>query len=418
MRLPRITSLLAAAGLVAASATAAIAALPAPAPGTLTRHDISASYVSGVSSGGYMATQLHVAYSGTFEGAGIFAAGPYGCAKGDLTTALTACSGNSAADNLAGLEQTAADRSAQGRVDPIGALSGQKVWVYHGGNDTTVQRSVTDDLAGFYTHFGAAVTYDHTSQAGHSWVSPLGPNPCTSSYTPYINNCGDDPEGRMLTTLLGSVTAPASSPAGTLTSFPQKTYVPGGKDPASISMGQTGFAYVPPGCSGGARCVLMVALHGCLQSYDNAAVGDKFLADAGLNEYADTNHMIVLYPQATATSSANPQGCWNWWGYLGDTAYDVHGGAQLETIMNMVRALGGGPGGGTPSPTPTPTPTPTPVCVTADNYTHTTAGRAHQSGGYAYANGSNDALGLWNTFTVRTLRQTGPGYWVRVDGGC
>lgn len=63
-------------------------------------------------------------------------------------------------------------------------------------------------------------------------------------------------------------------------------------------------------------------------------------------------------------------------------------------------------------------PAPAPVCVTADNYTHTTAGRAHQSGGYAYANGSNDALGLWNTFTVTALRQTGPGYWVRADGGC
>ncbi|MEV0399632.1 PHB depolymerase family esterase [Actinoallomurus sp. NPDC050550] len=416
MRFHRVTSLLAAAGLVAASAMAATAAVPTPTPGTLTRHTITASYVSGVSSGGYMATQLHVAYSGTIKGAAIFAAGPYGCAQGNLTTALTACSGNSTADDLPRLEQSAADRSASGRIDPIGGLSGQKVWVFHGGNDTTVQRSVTDDLAAFYTHFGAAVTYDHTSPAAHAWVSPLGPNPCTSSYTPYLNDCGDDPEGEMLATLLGSVAAPASAPVGTLVSFSQKAYVPDGTDPASISMGSTGFAYVPPGCDGGTGCVLMVALHGCLQSYDNAAVGDRFLADAGLNEYADTNHMIVLYPQATAVSSGNPQGCWNWWGYLGDTAYDAQGGAQLETIMNMVRALGGGPTGGTPAPTPTPSPAP--LCVTADNYTHTTAGRAHQSGGYAYANGSGDPLGLWNTFTVRTLRQTGPGYWARTDGSC
>jgi poly(hydroxyalkanoate) depolymerase family esterase len=78
----------------------------------------------------------------------------------------------------------------------------------------------------------------------------------------------------------------------------------------------------------------------------------------------------------------------------------------------------------TPTPTPTVTPTPTPtttpgvVCATSSNYAHTTAGRAHQSGGSTYANGSNDAMGLWNTFTTHTLKQTGPNYWVLADGQC
>lgn len=69
---------------------------------------------------------------------------------------------------------------------------------------------------------------------------------------------------------------------------------------------------------------------------------------------------------------------------------------------------------GTPPPTPTPTPSPTPtqVCVTASNYAHTTAGRAYHSGGYTYANGSNQNMGLWNTFTTTTLKQTGPNHWV------
>ncbi|WP_328296478.1 hypothetical protein OG389_00790 [Streptomyces sp. NBC_00435] len=46
----------------------------------------------------------------------------------------------------------------------------------------------------------------------------------------------------------------------------------------------------------------------------------------------------------------NPNGCWNWSGYLGDTAYAHHGGKQVEAIMNKVRALGGG---GTETPAPT-----------------------------------------------------------------
>ncbi|MFF5209615.1 alpha/beta hydrolase family esterase [Streptosporangium sp. NPDC000396] len=71
-----------------------------------------------------------------------------------------------------------------------------------------------------------------------------------------------------------------------------------------------------------------------------------------------------------------------------------------------------------PTPSPTPTPTSPQTCVSASNYAHTTAGRAHQSGGYAYANGSGDALGLWTTFITHTLKQTGSNHWVLADGQC
>lgn len=44
--------------------------------------DPSLVSVSGLSSGGFMAGQLGVAYSGTFQtGFGVFAAGPYDCAR-------------------------------------------------------------------------------------------------------------------------------------------------------------------------------------------------------------------------------------------------------------------------------------------------------------------------------------------------
>lgn len=72
----------------------------------------------------------------------------------------------------------------------------------------------------------------------------------------------------------------------------------------------------------------------------NGAVGTAFVDRANLNQYADTNNTIVLYPQAIATG-ANPNGCWDWWGYLGATNYPIKGGAQVETIMNMVRRLDG-----------------------------------------------------------------------------
>ncbi|MFG1806788.1 PHB depolymerase family esterase [Streptomyces sp. NPDC049040] len=57
-------------------------------------------------------------------------------------------------------------------------------------------------------------------------------------------------------------------------------------------------------------------------------------------------------------------------------------------------------------------------CFTASNYSQVAAGRAHQSGGYTYADGSGQNMGLWNVFTTHTLKETGPDYYVIADGGC
>jgi hypothetical protein len=52
------------------------------------------------------------------------------------------------------------------------------------------------------------------------------------------------------------------------------------------------------------------------------------------------------------------------------------------------------------------------TCVTASNYAHTVAGRAHALYGYTYANGSNQAMGLWNLYVTATLKQTSPNYYI------
>jgi poly(3-hydroxybutyrate) depolymerase len=52
------------------------------------------------------------------------------------------------------------------------------------------------------------------------------------------------------------------------------------------------------------------------------------------------------------------------------------------------------------------------TATTSSNYAHVQAGRAHDSGGYALANGSNQNMGLDNTFYTATLAQTSAGYYV------
>ncbi|WP_282697292.1 PHB depolymerase family esterase [Streptomyces sp. CC208A] len=482
-----LVAVLAAVGIATTTVGGATAAVPAPTPGPLQRYDISAAYVSGLSSGGFMANQLHVAHSDVFKGAGIFSAGPYDCAQNSLNTALYACMDTfKTRKTPAQLEQLTRDRAAAGKVDPVANLAGDKVWLFHGTNDTTVKAPVNDDLATYYRDFGAQVVYDNTSSSGHAWVSPIGPNSCSSTSSPYVNNCGGDPVKDMLTHLFGSV-KPATFLAltGTLVRFAQSTYTPGGS-PSAISMGDEGFAYVPRSCQTGASCKLMVTLHGCYQYF--GLVGNALMDKGYLNEYADTNDMIVLYPQTT-TMTGNPRGCWDWWGYK-SADYAQKSGPQMKAVMNMVKALGADSTTGTPATLPAPTgPTVTattatsaslswnavpgaasyevyrdgtrinsapvtgttytdtgltpgttygytvaavdasgtpgtrsgtitatttgaPTCVTADNYAHTQAGRAHQSGGYTYANGSNQNLGLWNLATSSTIKETSPGYWV------
>ncbi|MFF8730960.1 alpha/beta hydrolase family esterase [Streptomyces sp. NPDC015171] len=69
----------------------------------------------------------------------------------------------------------------------------------------------------------------------------------------------------------------------------------------------------------------------------------------------------------------------------------------------------GDPGPGDPAPA---------ACWTASNYAQVRAGRATTGGGYAYAVGSHQNMGLYNTFVTHTLKETPAGYFTLADGGC
>ena len=82
-------------------------------------------------------------------------------------------------------------------------------------------------------------------------------------------------------------------------------------------------------------CRVHIALHGCEQSRE--AVGDTFVKDSGFAEIADTNRIIVLFPQVKA-STINPNGCWDWWGYTG-LDYLGKDAPQIKAIWAMVEQL-------------------------------------------------------------------------------
>lgn len=94
-------------------------------------------------------------------------------------------------------------------------------------------------------------------------------------------------------------------------------------------------------------------------------------------------------------------------------------------MANNLRAGGSGgtttttTAGGTTTTTTATTTTTTSggACYTASNYSHVTAGRAHQSLGYTYANGSNQNMGLYNTYQITKLRNKGTNYYI-IDSTC
>ena len=80
--------------------------------------------VSGISSGGYMAVQFQVAYSGIVRGAGVVAGGPYYCAEGSVRRALGNCmapSGNALPPTA---DETMKTVSPTGRSGPHRPSSG------------------------------------------------------------------------------------------------------------------------------------------------------------------------------------------------------------------------------------------------------------------------------------------------------
>ena len=99
------------------------------------------------------------------------------------------------------------------------------------------------------------------------------------------------------------------------------------------NVGATAYAYVPDACQGStADCGLHIAFHGCMQGAE--FIDDRFAQQAGFNEWAETNGIVVVYPQIEK-SMFNPKGCWDWWGYT-DEDYDLRSGKQTAGVAALI----------------------------------------------------------------------------------
>lgn len=290
--------------------------------------------VSGLSSGGFFSTQFHVAFSQNVTGAGIIAGGPYYCAQGSEIHAETACMASPVLIDISACEKFATSASSAGTIDNLSNLNSASVYIFSGTKDTVVNQGVAKQLLVFYQKFttsGTIVT-NFVTPAEHAWITNTYGNSCSHLGSPYMNNCNIDSAGIMLTQFLGNLNPRTTPNDNNLIAFSQSTY----GDITTASMGKTGYVYVPAGCKTN-KCNLHIAFHGCQQSAEK--VGKDFVEYTGLNDWAESNNIVVVYPQLT-TSLKNPQGCWDFWGYTGSN-YALKSGKQMEIVFKMAQQVPG-----------------------------------------------------------------------------
>eukprot|EP01114_Cavostelium_apophysatum_P022299 TRINITY_DN8020_c0_g1_i2.p1 TRINITY_DN8020_c0_g1~~TRINITY_DN8020_c0_g1_i2.p1 ORF type:complete len:323 (+),score=66.60 TRINITY_DN8020_c0_g1_i2:150-1118(+) len=294
--------------------------------------------VSGVSAGGYAAVQYHVIYSSSLDGAGIIAGGPYWCAMADVVVALTSCMADPGMIDLELLYAATSYAYELDSIDNPTNLKNSKVYLFSGTEDTIVVPGVMKKLAQYYLNYvdQANIQTVFNISAEHSFVTNSWGHDCNFFGSPYINNCNYDAAGALLQHIYGKLEAPQNASTKNIQTIDQTTYIPTGYTADTAAMEDNGYYYLPSGgCGNSSSCKIHISFHGCNQTLND--IGTTYVEHVGLNDWAETNNIIVLYPQAKKTM-LNPQGCFDWWGYTG-LDYATFLAPQMSAVNSMVEAL-------------------------------------------------------------------------------
>lgn len=160
--------------------------------------DPAAVSVAGISSGAFMANQIHVAHSADVMGASLVAGGLYGCAVQSVIAGGVLALASQAAgacmevpfllDDVATYKGRVEAFAAKGWIDPIANLVRSKVYLFTGASDTVVNSKTVVEAAALYHALGVRkeniVFVDHTgpaAHAGHSWVTQAWETPAAST---------------------------------------------------------------------------------------------------------------------------------------------------------------------------------------------------------------------------------------------
>ena len=280
-----------------------------------------------------MTIQLHVSHSSNIKGVAIVAAGPYHCTNASYDQGYDLCAYNDNTLDVTPMIEYANSMSAQGKVDKVSNLANSTVYIYSGSKDELILPTVLQGTYNFYKAFvpTSQITFVNNIPGNHAWPNKINGNPCWYYGSAFSNQCGYDGSGIILTTLLGSLYQGGVYNESNLFTFPQSKYA----NLKSASMDVNGYIYVPVYCQRNPdKCIMHVNIHGCLQNYNSVEL--RYIKEIGINEWAEANNLIIIYPQ-TINSDANKNiGCWDIWGYTG-TNYCLKSAIQVNAIHSMAQ---------------------------------------------------------------------------------
>jgi len=259
--------------------------------------------ISGFSSGGYFSTQFHVAFSKKISGVGIFGAGPY---MSQMPNPYPA-----------NIHEIVGQLASQGMIDPVENIKQDKVYIWHGTQDSVVPYSEAPMAKSFYNHYlesGNNVQMKLDDNAEHGFPSSDQGGECGEMNSPnYVNNCNYDGAYNVLTKTLGSIqnkNPGENSDEYDLREFDQSQFIDA-QDMGyfGISMDDTGYVFVPDNCKNGSvQCHLHLHLHGCAQTRE--WIGTGYALETGFLPLAARNNVVMVFPQIRA-NFYNMGGCWN-----------------------------------------------------------------------------------------------------------
>lgn len=343
--------------------------------------DASRVNVTGLSAGGGMTAVMLAAYPDVFKAGAVMAGLPYACAT-DVLTAFTCMS--------PGVDRTPQDWAQRVRNTYPGYTGPwPRVSVWQGDNDPTVVPRNADELRDQWTQVhGLDQTPDRSST--------IGPN--STRRDEYLAGDG---------TVAVEVNRVPAIGHGT----------PVDPGTGAEQCGATGTAhFIDSICSS----YWVTRFFGL----DASAPGPGNLpAPTGLRSTGVTGSSVALAwePVAGASGYAVYRGGTRVAGptepQYTDSGLSAGTSHTYSVAARAARAADGAEGARSAQVTVGTTGAPA-ACWTSSNYEHVRAARATTSGGYVYAKGSNQNMGLNNTFVIRTLKESPTGYYVLADARC
>ena len=310
--------------------------------------------VAGHSSGGGMASNHLLAFSDRVTGMGQIESGCYAEGRVEQPPAFgTSIQGPFPPFNLSGMVNYARRSAAIGRIAPLAGMSRARVWLMQGGNDT-VCRNLPNLSASFYRKLLPQVVLKIVPGAEHGFVTDQSPTcascvPC-GTLGGMVQLCGFDMAGSLLQHVLGETLIPRVQPLPqNLRTINQSQFWPSdAKTREAIGMDYTAYTYVPSGClsNSSASCRIHVVYPGCYCSVATSppgrpSTGLDIIQYGGFNDWAESNRIIVLYPQHAVIA------CWQGCGRSLPSnpnydLYDTRLSRQLSVVNRMVDWLSEG----------------------------------------------------------------------------